>query len=469
MQIYNTLTRKKEEFIPLKKGEFNIYVCGPTVYNYIHIGNARPVVIFDVLRRYLEYMGNKVNFVTNITDIDDKIITKANEHNMNMQEYARKYEAEFMHDIKGLNTKQASAYPRATEHIDEILSIVKDIVDKGYGYVAKNGDVYFRAKKFSEYGKLSHLVLEDLQSGNRKLRSDMQENLKEDEADFAIWKAAKEGEPYWQSPYSNGRPGWHIECSAMARKHLGNTIDLHCGGEDLIFPHHENEIAQSECANGCEFSRYWMHNGFLNIDNEKMSKSKNNFFTVRDIAEHFGYEPLRYFLLTGHYRMPLNYTQELLTACKASLERLYTCRENLQFAIDNSELQNTETNDDNLQKAAQNAKQKFISALDDDLNTVNALAAIFDYVREINTYKNECSKKQLSNALLIFDELCGVLGIVQNTQKNDIPEKIMQLVQERADAKANKNYARADEIRQEIKENGYSVEDTAKGPKISKI
>ncbi len=468
MQIFNTLTRKKEEFIPLKEGEFSIYVCGPTVYNFIHIGNARPVVVFDVLHRYLCYLGYKVNFVSNITDIDDKIIASANEKGMSMADYARKFEDEYMRDIKGLFAKEATAYPRATEHIDEILHIIADIIEKGYGYVAKNGDVYFRAKKFKEYGKLSHLILDDLQSGNRKLRSEMQENLKEDEADFAVWKAAKEGEPYWQSPYGNGRPGWHIECSAMARKHLGKTIDLHCGGEDLIFPHHENEIAQSECANGCNFARYWMHNGFLNIDNEKMSKSKNNFFTVRQIAEHFGYEPLRYFLLTGHYRVPLNYTQDLLSACKASLTRLYTCRDNLQFAIDNSKAQKGES-DEALNTATNAAKVKFEAALNDDLNTVNALAALFDYVRDINTLQQSAGKNELESALLMFKELCGVLGILQQEKNSEIPPEIELLVQSRAQAKKDRDFAKADAIRDEIKALGYSVEDTKDGAKIAKI
>ncbi len=465
MKIFNTLTRKKEDFVPMKEGEYRIYVCGPTVYNFIHVGNARPIVVFDVLSRYLEYKGNKVMFVSNITDIDDKLIAKAQQEGITMQEVARRYENEFFTDLNGLSVKKAMAYPRATEHIDEILSIIADIIEKGYGYVAENGDVYFRAKKFKEYGKLSHLVLEDLESGNRSLRSNMQENLKEDSADFAIWKASKPGEPCWQSPYGDGRPGWHIECSAMVRKHLGKTIDLHCGGEDLIFPHHENEIAQSECANGCEFAKYWMHNGFLNIDNKKMSKSKNNFFTVRDIANEYGYEALRYFLLTGHYRGPLNYTVELLDACKASLERLYNCKENLEFEIkygsgtgEGKELLNS----------MQTAKQKFDEAMDDDLNTVNALAAIFDFVRDINTFAKLSTKETNTKALALFSELTGVLGIVQNSEKDEIPQEILDLVSERTAAKKEKNWARADEIRAKITELGYVVEDTANGAKVSR-
>lgn len=463
MQIFNTLTRKKEEMIPMKEGEYRIYVCGPTVYNFIHIGNARPIVIFDTLRRYLEFCGNRVLFVSNITDIDDRLIQKGIEQGVSMREVAQKFEAEYFTDLDGLGAERATVHPRATDHIDEILSIVADIIEKGYGYVAKNGDVYFRAKKFDGYGKLSHLVLEDLESGNRSLRADMEEDLKEDSADFAVWKAAKPGEPYWDSPYGKGRPGWHIECSAMARRHLGNTIDLHCGGEDLIFPHHENEIAQSECANGCEFAHYWMHNGFLNIDNQKMSKSKNNFFTVREIAEHYGYEPIRYFLLTGHYRSPLNYTAELLEACQAALERLYTCRDNLDFALgtpagDSSEL---------VQKSAE-AKEKFCAAIDDDLNTVEALAAIFDFVRDINTCAGSSTQAARETAAETFDALTGVLGIVQHREKDEIPPEITALVEERTAAKKAKNFARADEIRDALAAQGYAVEDTPQGPKLVK-
>ncbi|WP_418441798.1 cysteine--tRNA ligase [Candidatus Allofournierella excrementavium] len=463
MQIYNTLTRKKEEFIPQKEGEYRIYVCGPTVYNYIHIGNARPVVVFDTLRRYLEYRGNKVYFVSNITDIDDKLIQKAQEQGCSMKEVAEKFEAEFIKDSDGLNAKTPTVRPRATEHIEEILDIVKDILDKGYGYVAKNGDVYFRTRAFKEYGKLSHLNLEELESGNRELRSQMDDDLKEDPADFAVWKAAKPGEPAWPSPYGPGRPGWHIECSAMARKHLGKTIDLHCGGQDLIFPHHENEIAQSECANGCTFSRYWMHNGFLNIDNHKMSKSANNFFTVREIAEVFGYEPIRYFLLTAGYRMPLNYTVELLNSCKASLERLYTCRDNLDFLIKNAK------GESNLlaEKAAA-AKVKFNTAMDDDLNTPDALAAVFELVKDINTLGADASVDALKAAAATFDELTGVLGLLYNRKTDEIPAEVMDLVNQRAEAKKAKDWPTADALRAKITEMGYVVEDTPQGPKVTR-
>ena len=463
MQIFNTLTRQKEEFVPQVPGEYRIYVCGPTVYNYIHIGNARPLIVFDTLRRYLEYRGNKVIYVSNITDIDDKLIKKAQEQGCSMKEVAEKFEAEFIKDSDGLNAKTPTVRPRATEHIEEILDIVKDILDKGYGYVAKNGDVYFRTRAFKEYGKLSHLNLEELESGNRELRSQMDDDLKEDPADFAVWKAAKPGEPAWPSPYGPGRPGWHIECSAMARKHLGKTIDLHCGGQDLIFPHHENEIAQSECANGCTFSRYWMHNGFLNIDNHKMSKSANNFFTVREIAEVFGYEPIRYFLLTAGYRMPLNYTVELLNSCKASLERLYTCRDNLDFLIKNAK------GESNLlaEKAAA-AKVKFNTAMDDDLNTPDALAAVFELVKDINTLGADASVDALKAAATTFDELTGVLGLLYNRKTDEIPAEVMDLVNQRAEAKKAKDWPTADALRAKITEMGYVVEDTPQGPKVTR-
>ncbi len=463
MKIFDTLTRQKIPFIPMKEGEYSIYVCGPTVYNYIHIGNARPVIVFDTLRRYLESRGNKVRYVSNITDIDDKLIKRAQEENTTVSRVAKKYEEEYLKDCKGLNIKELSAMPRATEHIDEILHIVADLIEKGYAYVARNGDVYFRTKKFEQYGKLSHLVLEDLEAGNRELRSRMDDDLKEDPADFAVWKAAKPGEPAWESPYGMGRPGWHIECSAMARKHLGNTIDLHCGGQDLVFPHHENEIAQSECANGCTFARYWMHNAFLNIDNHKMSKSAGNFFTVREIAEHYGYEPIRYFMLSAHYRSPLNYTAELIESCKSSLERLYTCRENLDFAIENAH------GDSNIltQKAAA-AKVKFNDAMEDDLNTADALAAIFELVKEINTLSSQSTKEALQDAAEAFDQMTDVLGILYNRKKEEAPKEVLQLVEQRAAAKKEKNWAVADQIRDKLAEMGWVVEDTAQGPKLSK-
>ncbi|OUP04411.1 cysteine--tRNA ligase [Anaerofilum sp. An201] len=464
MQIFNTLTRKKEEFVPMKEGEYRIYVCGPTVYNYIHIGNARPAIVFDTLRRYLEYRGNKVLYVSNVTDIDDKLIRRAIEENTTVSELAARYEAEYFKDTKGLNVKPLTAAPRATEHIAQILDIVADLIEKGYAYVARNGDVYFRTKRFAGYGKLSHLVLEDLEAGNRELRSQMDDDLKEDPADFAVWKAAKPGEPAWDSPYGPGRPGWHIECSAMARAHLGNTIDLHCGGQDLIFPHHENEIAQSECANGCTFARYWMHNAFLNIDNHKMSKSAGNFFTVREIAEKYGYEPIRYFMLSAHYRSPLNYTAELIEACRSSLDRLYTCRDNLDFAISNA----SDAGSSLLAEKAAAAKVKFNTAMDDDLNTADALAAVFELVKEINTLSADASRGALETAAAAFDELTGVLGLVYNRRTDETPAEVLELVQKRAEAKKAKDWATADAIRAQLAEMGWNVEDTPQGPKVVK-
>ncbi|MDY4785655.1 cysteine--tRNA ligase [Pygmaiobacter massiliensis] len=457
MKIFNTLTRQKDEFIPIKEGEYRIYVCGPTVYNFIHVGNARPVCVFDTLRRYLEFLGNKVYYVSNITDIDDKIIKKANEEGTTYDVIARRYEQEYFTDCRGLNVKPATVHPRATEHIDEILAITKDLVDKGFAYVANNGDVYFRAHKDHDYGKLSHQPLEDLEAGARISVGE----IKEDPMDFAVWKSSKPGEPAWASPYGPGRPGWHIECSAMARRHLGDTIDLHCGGVDLVFPHHENEIAQSECANGCTFANYWMHNGFLNIDNHKMSKSLNNFFTVRDVAEQVGYEPIRFFLISGHYRSPLNYTKEVIESCKASLERLYTCRNNLDFAMENASGEGKE-----LIAKAEAAKAKFIDAMDDDLNTADAIAAVFEFAREINTLSASESKESLQAAADMFDSLTGVLGLLYNRNTDDVPEHVKSLVAERTEVRKAKNWARADAIRDELASLGYVVEDTASGPKI---
>ena len=382
MQIFNTLTRQKEEFVPQVPGEYRIYVCGPTVYNYIHIGNARPLIVFDTLRRYLEYRGNKVIYVSNITDIDDKLIKKGQEEGTSMKEVAQRFEAEYLKDAAGLNCKKPTVQPRATEHIQQILDIVKDLIDSGHAYVAKNGDVYFRVKSDPEYGKLSHLKLDDLESGNRELRSQMEDDLKEDPADFAVWKAAKPGEPAWESPYGMGRPGWHIECSAMSRTHLGKTIDLHCGGQDLIFPHHENEIAQSECANGCEFARYWMHNGFINVDNQKMSKSLGNFFTVRDIAKEFDLEAVRMFMLGAQYRSPINFPREMIEQAKASLDRLYTARDHYLFLLQNAKDGELGEKELALMEKVKAAREGFDEAMDDDLNTADAMGKMFELVRD---------------------------------------------------------------------------------------
>ncbi|MEG2928265.1 MAG: cysteine--tRNA ligase [Oscillospiraceae bacterium] len=457
MKVFNTLTRKKEEFIPIKEGEYKIYVCGPTVYNYIHIGNARPAVIFDTLRRYLEYRGNTVRYVSNITDIDDKIIKKANEEGVSFDTVARKYESEYYTDLDGMNVKPADARPRVSDTIPEIIDITQTLMDKGHAYKTENGDVYFRVHSFAEYGKLSHQPLEDLESGARIAMGE----IKESPVDFALWKASKPGEPQWASPFSAGRPGWHIECSAMSKKHLGETIDLHCGGEDLIFPHHENEIAQSECASDKIFAHYWMHNAFLNVDNQKMSKSLNNFFTVRDISKEYGYEVIRYFLLTAHYRSPLNFTREIIAQCKSSLERIYTAREQLDFLM-----ANTTGTQDTIKAAADKAKADFISVMNDDLNTADGLSKIFELVTAINTTGTLQTKQALEYAATMFDELCGVLGILYNRKTDEIPQQVKDLVAERSEVRQAKNWKRADEIRDELAALGYEVKDTPQGPQI---
>ena len=459
MKLFNTMTRQKEEFVPITPGEVKMYCCGPTVYNYIHVGNARPMILFDVLRRYLEYRGYQVTFVQNFTDVDDKIINRANEEGTTSQAISEKYIEEYFKDAHGLGVRDATIHPKATENIAQIIDLVQTLIDKGYAY-AVNGDVYYRTKKFADYGKLSHQPIEDLQAGARIDVND----VKEDPLDFALWKAAKPGEPYWDSPWGQGRPGWHIECSAMSNRYLGKTIDIHCGGEDLQFPHHENEIAQSECANGCTFARYWMHNAFLNIDNHKMSKSAGNFFTVREIAEKYGYEPIRYFMLSAHYRSPLNYTAELIEACRSSLDRLYTCRDNLDFAISNA----SDAGSSLLAEKAAAAKVKFNTAMDDDLNTADALAAVFELVKEINTLSADASRGALETAAAAFDELTGVLGLVYNRRTDDTPAEVLELVQKRAEAKKAKDWATADAIRAQLAEMGWNVEDTPQGPKVVK-
>ena len=458
MKVFNTLSRAKEEFVPVDKNEVNIYACGPTVYNYIHIGNARPLCVFDVLRRYLEYRGYNVKFVQNFTDVDDKIIKRANEENSTFEEIAQKYIDEFWIDAHGLNFKDATVHPKATENIDEIIKIIKSLEEKGYAY-AVDGDVYYRTLKFKGYGKLSHQPIDDLKSGARIAVGDK----KEDPLDFALWKAAKEGEPYWDSPWGKGRPGWHIECSAMNRKYLGNTIDIHCGGQDLIFPHHENEIAQSEAANDAPFSKYWMHNGYINVDNVKMSKSLGNFKTVREIAEVYGYEVIRYFLISSHYRSPINYSLDIIEQCKSALERLYTCRDSLDFAIKNADKDIKD--DEEIMKLINSRKEQFIKALDDDLNTADGIAAIFDLVSDINTriINKQVSLNVCKAAASMFDELCGVLGIVYNRKSNDIDDEIQSLIDKRQQARANKDWATADAIRDELKAKGIILKDTPQG------
>lgn len=457
MRIFNTMTRQKEEFIPNNPDEVKIYACGPTVYNYIHIGNARPLCVFDVLRRYLEYKGYNVKFVQNFTDVDDKIIKRANEEGITFEEVSKKYIEEFWTDANGLNFKKASVHPKATENIDEIINIIKTLEEKGYAY-AVDGDVYFRTLKFKEYGKLSHQPIEDLQSGARIAIGEKKENP----LDFALWKAAKEGEPYWDSPWGKGRPGWHIECSAMNKRFLGDTIDIHCGGQDLIFPHHENEIAQSECANGCTFAKYWMHNGYINVDNVKMSKSLGNFKTVREIANVYGYEVIRYFLISSHYRSPINYSLEIIEQCKSALERLYTCRESLDFALKNAK---DIPDDKELIKKLNSHREQFISAMDDDLNTADGVAAVFELVKDINTsiLDKEVSKNVCQTAAAVFDELCDVLGILYNRKNNDVDSDIEALIEERQQARANKDWATADRIRDELKAKGIILKDTPQG------
>ncbi|MGN0606665.1 MAG: cysteine--tRNA ligase [Oscillospiraceae bacterium] len=463
MQIYNTMSRKKEKLIPIDSKKVNIYACGPTVYNYIHIGNARPICAFDVLRRYLKYRGYEVKYVQNFTDVDDKIIKRANEEGVSASEISEKYIAEYFKDAHGLNVMDADIHPKVTNSMDIIIDIVKTLVDKGFAYES-NGDVYFRTLKFKDYGKLSKMPIEDLQAG---ARIDVSEH-KEDALDFAVWKAAKEGEPYWESPWGKGRPGWHIECSAMSRYHIGDTIDIHCGGQDLIFPHHENEIAQSECATGCTFANYWMHNGYINIDNKKMSKSLGNFFTAREVAEKYGYETIRYMMVQAHYRSPINYCVELLDACKASLERLYNCRETLDRAIENAK---SGSISDEAKQIFDKRREQFITAMDDDLNTADGISAIFELARDINTMSadSSSSKEQLTEAAKLFDELTGVLGILYNRKKSeDIPQEILELAEQRKQARKEKNFALADELRNKIADMGYIIEETRQGTKITK-
>lgn len=458
MKIFNTMTRKKEEFVPLDKNEVKIYACGPTVYNYIHIGNARPLCVFDVLRRYLEYRGYNVRFVQNFTDVDDKIIKRANEEGLTFEEVSKKYIEEFWTDANGLNFKDATVHPKATENIDEIINIIKTLEEKGYAY-AVDGDVYYRTLKFKDYGKLSHQPIEDLQSGARIAIGEKKENP----LDFALWKAAKEGEPYWDSPWGKGRPGWHIECSAMNKRYLGDSIDIHCGGKDLVFPHHENEIAQSEAANDAPFAKYWMHNGYINVDNVKMSKSLGNFKTVREIANVYGYEVIRYFLISSHYRSPINYSIDIIEQCQSALDRLYTCRESLDFAIKNAK--SDIDDDEEILKLIASAKDEFIKAMDDDLNTADGIAAVFNLVSTINTeiINKEVSLNVCKKAAEMFDELTGVLGLLYNRKSNDIDDDIEKLIEQRQTARANKDWATADKIRDELKAKGIILKDTPQG------
>lgn len=463
MKLFNSLTAKKEEFVPITPGEVKMYSCGPTVYNYFHIGNARPFIIFDTLRRYLEYSGYKVKFVQNFTDIDDKMINKANELGITVRELADKYIAEYFKDAEGLGIHRATVHPRATENIDAIIEIISKLVESGYAYNV-DGDVYYSTKKFSEYGKLSHQPLEELESG---ARIDVSED-KRDPMDFALWKKQKPGEPAWESPWGMGRPGWHIECSAMANKYLDKSIDIHSGGQDLIFPHHENEIAQSEAANGCTFANYWVHNGYINVDNKKMSKSLGNFFTVRDVAKEFDYEVIRFFMLSAHYRSPINFSKDLMESAKSSLGRIYTCIENLEFLSQNARDVSLKDSEEESVKTLSGYKDKFIAAMDDDLNTADAISAIFEIVSYANkNIDSDSSKELIEKYIATIKELGNILGLLQKS-KSDVPAEIQSILDERAAARAEKNWGKSDELRDKLKELGYIVKDTKQGQQLTK-
>ena len=463
MKLFNSLTAKKEEFVPITPGEVKMYSCGPTVYNYFHIGNARPFIIFDTLRRYLEYSGYKVKFVQNFTDIDDKMINKANELGITVRELADQYIAEYFKDAEGLGIHRATVHPRATENIDAIIEIISKLVESGYAYNV-DGDVYYSTKKFSEYGKLSHQPLEELESG---ARIDVSED-KRDPMDFALWKKQKPGEPAWESPWGMGRPGWHIECSAMANKYLDKSIDIHSGGQDLIFPHHENEIAQSEAANGCTFANYWVHNGYINVDNKKMSKSLGNFFTVRDVAKEFDYEVIRFFMLSAHYRSPINFSKDLMESAKSSLGRIYTCIENLEFLSQNAQDAGLKDAEAESVKTLSGYKDKFIAAMDDDLNTADAISAIFEIVSYANkNIDSDSSKELIEKYIATIKELGNILGLLQKS-KSDVPAEIQSILDERAAARAEKNWGKSDELRDKLKELGYIVKDTKQGQQLTK-
>ena len=465
MKIFNTLTRRKEEFVPLEEGKVKMYVCGPTVYNLIHIGNARPMIIFDTVRRYMEYKGYEVNYVSNFTDVDDKIIKKAIEEGVSAEEISTRYIKECKKDMADMNVKPATTAPQATQEIQGMIDMIQTLIDKGYAYPAADGTVYFRVKKFKEYGKHSHKNLDDLQSGFRSLKVSGEEQ-KEDPLDFVLWKPKKEGEPSWPSPWCDGRPGWHIECSVMSKKYLGEEIDIHAGGEDLIFPHHENEIAQSECCNGKIFARYWMHNGFLNIDNRKMSKSLGNFRTVRQIGEQYDLQVLRFFMLNAHYRSPLNFSADLMEAAKNSLERILEAAGKLSDRKDNAAVENITEEELALLKEAEGFVTKFEAAMDDDFNTADALAAIFELVKFANTNVNENSSKEFAAGL--YEELfklSDVLGLKIEKKEEILDKEIEDLIQERQAARKAKDFKRADEIRDELLKKGIILKDTREGVK----
>lgn len=465
MKVYNTLTRAKEEFVPLEEGKVKMYVCGPTVYNYIHIGNARPFIIFDTLRRYLEYRGYDVTYVQNFTDVDDKIINRSHEEGISPEEVATKYIKEYFVDCDGLGIKRANVHPQVTDNIQQIIDFIKELEDKGYAY-AVNGDVYFDTNKFEGYGKLSGQKQEDLEAGARIEVNDQ----KRHPMDFVLWKAKKEGEPGWESPWGEGRPGWHIECSVMSKRYLGETIDIHAGGQDLTFPHHENEIAQSEARSGKTFSKYWMHNGYININDEKMSKSKGNFFTVRDISKLYDLEIVRFFMLSAHYRNPVNFSDEMLNQAKAGLERLYNTKEKLEFTLSNLTESSLTEKEIELVKELDNFRQRFIDAMDDDVNTADAISIIFELAKLINSNVDENSSLELAKKCLDeFNELTGVLNIVNKKKDTVLDKDIEELIQKRTDAKKNKEFQLADDIRQQLLDMGIVLEDTRQGVKWKRV
>ena len=462
MKIYNTLTKRKEEFIPLEEGKVKMYVCGPTVYNFIHIGNARPMIVFDTVRRYMEYKGYEVNYVSNFTDVDDKIIAKAVEEGVSSDEISSRYIKECKKDMADMNVKEATTHPLATQEIDGMVDMIQTLIDKGFAYEV-NGTVYFRVKNFKEYGKLSHKNLEDLQSGFRALQVSG-EDQKENPLDFVLWKPKKEGEPFWVSPWSEGRPGWHIECSVMSKKYLGEEIDIHAGGEDLIFPHHENEIAQSECCNGKQFARYWMHNAFLNIDNRKMSKSLGNFFTVREIGEKYDLQVLRFFMLNAHYRSPLNFSAELMEASKNALDRIITCVEQLKHLLETAPKTDMTETEEKFKEEVQGFVKKYEEAMEDDFNTADAIAAIFELVKFANTKADGESTEAFVTYLLdTIVHLSDVMGLLVNKEAEVLDEDIERLIAERQAARKEKNFKRADEIRDELAAMGIILKDTREG------
>ena len=467
MKIYNTMTRKKEEFIPLEEGKVKMYVCGPTVYNFIHLGNARPFTVFDTLRRYFEYRGYEVTYIQNFTDVDDKIIKRSHEEGISPEEVAEKYIKEYFIDCDGLGIKRATVHPQVTDNIDNIIVFVQDLIDKGYAYEA-GGDVLFRTRKFKEYGKLSHQNIEELELG---ARIDV-DDKKEDPLDFVLWKAKKEGEPGWQSPWGEGRPGWHIECSVMSNRYLGNTIDIHAGGQDLQFPHHENEIAQSECRNGHTFARYWMHNGYINVDGEKMSKSLGNFFTVRDISNKYDLGLVRFFLLATQYRNPVNFSDTVLEQAKAGLERLTNARDNAEFILGNLADSSLRDEEKDMVAGLDKYRERFIEAMDDDLNTADAISVIFELAKFMNTNISDQSSKEFVQLNLdIFNELTGVLNIANKSVEEDdsLSQKVEDLIAKRAQAKKEKNFVLADQIRDELTAMGIAIEDTRQGVKWKRI